>query len=426
MTAYYIINGRVIDPAKKIDAKLNVYVNNGRIVDVTTAKKIPSGAQVIDAKNCIVAPGFIDMHVHLRDPGFEYKEDIESGTRAAAAGGFTMVCCMPNTSPINDTAAVTEYILDRARSVGAVGVRPIGAISRGQKGEILADIGDMAKAGVVAISDDGHPVTNAGLMRRALEYARAFDLLVISHCEEPSLARNGVMHEGALSTELGLKGIPSISEELMVSREIMLSHLTGARVHIAHVSSAGSVSLIRAAKAQKIQVTAEVTPNHLSLTDVSVSDYNPNTKVNPPLRSEDDRRELIKALADGTIDIIATDHAPHNIVDKEAGFQDAAFGILGLETALPLALKLVHDRKLSMKRLIEAVSTAPARILKLTTKASLSCGADADITLFDPDHAWTIQASKFFSKSRNTPFDGLRVRGIVKWTLVGGKVVFKN
>lgn len=424
MSATFIINGRVIDPAKRIDARLNVHIDGGKVVEVTASERVPSGAEVLDAKGCIVAPGFIDLHAHLREPGFEYKEDVESGTRAAAAGGFTTVCCMPNTNPVNDTAAVTEYLRERARQVGAVGVLPIGAISRGQKGEGLADIGDMAAAGAVAISDDGRPVMDAGLMRRAMEYAKAFHLPVISHCEDMALRGHGVMHEGAVSTALGLRGIPRACEEAMVARDIMLCRLTGCPLHIAHVSSKGSVELVRRAKAEGLPVTAEVTPHHVSLTDESVADYDPNTKVNPPLRGEEDRRELIRALADGTIDAIATDHAPHDITDKETGFEDAAFGMVGLETALPLSLKLVHDRKLTLKRLIDALSAAPARILGLAGKGTLARGADADITIFDHDLGWTIQAARFLSKSRNTPFNGLRVRGKVRWTIAGGRIVF--
>lgn len=424
MQSYFIINGRVIDPAKKINAKMNVHIAGGKVVELTQSKKIPAGAEVIDAKGTIVAPGFIDMHVHLREPGQEYKEDIASGTRAAAAGGFTTICCMPNTKPANDSASITEFILERARVAGTVNVLPVGAISKGQKGETLADIGDMAKAGAIAISDDGNGVANSALMRHAMEYANAFGLPVISHCEECSLSAEGVMHEGHVSTELGLRGIPSASEEIMVARDILLSELTGCPFHVAHASSAGTVHLISDAKTRGLRVTAEVTPHHLTLTDESVSGYDTNTKVNPPLRAEADRRELIKALADGTIDVIATDHAPHNITDKEVGYEDASFGMIGLETALPLVLKLVRDKKITIKRMIESLSTAPAKILKLQGKGTLARGADADLTIFDPDAAWTIQSSRFESKSRNTPFDGMRVQGRVKWTIAGGKIVY--
>ena len=424
MASYFIVNGRVIDPAKKIDSKLNVLIAEGKVAELTQSRSAPDGAEVIDARGCIVAPGFIDMHCHLREPGEEYKEDIESGTRAAAAGGFTTVCCMPNTKPANDTAAVTEYILERARAVGTVEVRPVGAISRGQKGEALADIGDMARSGAVAVSDDGCPVMNASLMRRAMDYARAFDVPIVSHCEDLNLRGDGVMHESAVSTELGLRGIPSACEESMVARDIMLAALTGARLHVAHLSTAGSVELVRRAKEKKLPVTAEVTPHHLSLTDEAVAGYDADTKVNPPLRSESDRRELIRGLADGTIDAIATDHAPHDITDKEMGFEGAAFGMVGFETALPLALKLVHDKRISMKRMVEAFTSAPARILRLVGKGTLAKGSDADVVIFDPEAAWKIDAHKFASKSRNTPFDGLRVLGKVRWTIAGGKVVY--
>lgn len=425
MTTHFIVNGRIVDPLKKIDSKLSILVQDGKIRDITDSKKAPSNADVIDAKGCIVAPGFVDMHVHLREPGHEYKEDIESGTRAASAGGFTTICCMPNTNPVNDTAAVTEFIVDRARTLGTVNVRPIGAITQGLKGEGLADIGDMARAGAVAISDDGFSVMNAELLRRAMEYAKAFGLLVISHCDDINLHGKGVMNEGHVSTELGLCGIPSAAEEVIVARDIMLAALTNTRLHIAHVSTAGAVALIRQAKADGICVTAETTPHHLTLTEEAVAGYDTNTKVNPPLRSDNDRHELIRGLVDGTIDAVATDHAPHDITEKENGFQDAAFGMIGLETALPLTLKLVKDRKLTLKRLVEVLSMAPAKILGFEGKGTLAKGADADIVIFDPDAPTTIQSSRFFSKSRNTPFDGMRVLGKVKWTMSSGRVVFK-
>ncbi len=424
MTTLFIMNGRVIDPSTKVDGKLSVLVRDGKIVEVGQSKKAPDGAEVIDAKGLIVCPGLIDMHVHLREPGFEYKEDIESGSKAAVAGGVTSVLCMPNTDPVNDCASVTEYILDRARAVGLANVYPAGAITRGLKGEALADIGDMAKAGALALTDDGRPVMNSGVMRRAMEYAMAFDLPLISHSEDTSLAAGGVMNEGAVSVELGLRGIPSAAEEAMVARDIMLSELTGASLHVAHVSTKGSVHLIRDAKNRGIKVTAEATPHHLTLTEDAVSDYDPNTKVNPPLRTESDRRAVTKALADGTIDAIATDHAPHNIIDKEAGFEEAAFGLVGLETLLPLSLSLVKERKITLKRMIEALTSAPARILGLGDKGTLAKGADADITIFDPDQAWTVQSSRFESKSRNTPFEGLRVNGKVRYTIVGGRIVY--
>ncbi len=424
MADIFIANGRVIDPAAKVDGKLNVIIRDGKVAQLTASKQAPEGAVVIDARDQIVAPGFIDLHVHLREPGFEYKEDIESGTRAAAAGGFTTVCCMPNTDPVNDCAAVTGYILDRARAVGAVDVLPIGAISRGLAGEAMADIGDMAAAGAVAITDDGKPVTDAGLMRRAMEYARGFDLPVVSHCEVASLAV-GVINEGAISAETGMAGTPAEAEEIMVSRDIMLAGLTGARLHIAHVSAAGSVRLIREAKERGIKVTAEATPHHMSLTEEAVLDFDPNTKMNPPLRTEGDRNALIKALSDGTIDAIATDHAPHAITDKEVGFEDASCGIVGLETMLPLMLGHVHEKHLTLRRLVEALTASPARILKLAGKGTIRAGSPADVVIFDPEESHTIQASRFASKGRNTPFDGLRVRGRVRCTIRNGVVVYR-
>ena len=425
MKPLFITNGRVIDPAKKIDGIMNVVVINGKISAITSAKKIPDGAEVINAKGAIVAPGFIDMHCHLRDPGEEYKEDIQSGSAAAAAGGFTSICCMPNTTPVNDGTSVTEYILNRAAEVSCVNVFPVGAITKGLKGENLSDIGDLASAGAVAISDDGRPVMNAIVMRRAMEYANTFGLPVISHAEDLNLRGRGVMNEGATSTELGLRGIPSAAEESMIARDILLCGLTHSHLHIAHVSTAGGVEMVRQAKKLKFPVTCEVTPHHLTLTEHAVHGYDPNTKVNPPLRSENDRRELIAGLADGTIDAIATDHAPHDITEKERGFEESAFGMIGFETALPLCLKLVHDKKITMRRLLEALTISPAKILDLKGKGSLAAGKDADIVIFNPNEPVTVRASSLRSKSRNTPFDGWHLRGKVLYTIVGGNVVFR-
>lgn len=426
MKPIFIKNGRVIDPAKKIDSVMNVVVLNGKISAITSAKNVPQDAEIIDAKGMIVAPGFIDLHCHLREPGEEYKEDIESGSRAAAAGGFTTVCCMANTSPVNDCASVTEYIINRARVCASVNVLPIGAVTKGLKGEGLADIGDLACAGAVAISDDGRPVMNAMIMRRAMEYAQSFNLPIISHAEDLNLRGRGVMHEGATSTELGLRGIPAVAEEAMIARDILLCGLTGSRLHIAHVSTAGGVEMVREAKKLKLPVTCEVTPHHLTLTEQVVHGYDSNAKVNPPLRSEYDRRELVIGLADGTIDAVATDHAPHDITEKEKGFEESSFGMIGFETALPLVLKLVHDKKVQMKRAIEALTIKPASILNLKKKGTLAVGADADIVIFNPHEAVTIRASQFKSKSRNTPFDGWRLLGKVHYTIVGGCIVFKS
>ena len=426
MTAYFITNGRVIDPASKRDGKFTVHVDEGRVVALTQSGKVPKGAEVIDAKGCIVTPGFIDMHVHLRDPGQEYKEDIASGTRAAVAGGFTTVCCMPNTDPAIDCASVAEYIIERAREVGLANVIPVGAISKGLAGERMSDIGDLAGAGACAISDDGRPVMNASLMRRAMEYARAFGLPVIAHSEDAELAAGGVMNEGTVSTQLGLRGIPAAAEESMIARDILIAELACAHLHVAHVSTAGSAELIRQAKGRGLRVTAEATPHHLMLTEDAVEGYDPNTKVNPPLRTEADRIALVKALADGTIDAIATDHAPHNIIDKEMGFEGAAFGISGLETMLPLMLSLVKERKLTLPRMVEALTAAPARILKIEGRGALAPGSCADITIFDTQRTRTIRADRFASKGKNTPFDGLRVLGSVRHTIVGGKIVYSG
>lgn len=426
MTTIFIKNGRVIDPSKKLDAKTNILIKDGKIAAISSSKKVPEDAHVIDAKNAIVAPGFIDMHCHLRDPGEEYKEDISSGSQAAAAGGFTTICCMPNTKPVNDSASVTEYIFNRARALACVNVLPIGALTKRQEGKSLADIGDLATTGVVAVSNDGVPLMDASVMRHAMEYAASFKLPVVSHAEDLNLSGRGVMHEGPVSTELGLRGIPSAAEESIIMRDILLASLTGCNLHVAHVSSAGGVEMIREAKKLKIPVTCEVTPHHLTLTDSAIHGYDPNTKVNPPLRSEMDRKELLTGLADGTIDAVATDHAPHDITEKEEGFETSAFGVIGLETALPLCLKLVHDKKISMRRLIDALSHRPAKILNLNKKGSLAVGSDADVVIFNPNDSVIIRTQNFKSKSRNTPFDGWRLRGKVLYTIVGGNIVFKT
>lgn len=423
MTTLALLNARVIDPAQKLDQHLNVLVRNGKIAELTSSTI--SADEVIDAKGCVVCPGLIDPHVHLREPGFEYKEDIASGSQAAVAGGFTTICCMANTNPVNDCASVTAYIIDRAKQAQLAKVLPIGAVSRGLKGELLADIGDMAGIGIVAISDDGRPVMNSSLMRRAMEYAKAFDIPVITHAEDLSLAK-GVMSEGRVATELGLKGIPHASEEIMIARDIFLAELTGAHLHVAHLSSKGSLDLIHLAKARGIKVTSEVSPHHLTLTDEAVRGYNVNAKMHPPLRTEADRQALIAGLADGTIDIIATDHAPHGIVDKEAGFDLAASGIVGLETSLPIVLSLVQAKQLTLPRVIEAMTTFPAQIFNLKGRGRIKQGDEADITVFNPSAAWSIDASTFFSKSRNTPYDGWKVTGKIVATIVSGRVVYRG
>jgi len=412
-----IKNGRIIDPVNNVDRQSDLLVVNGCIVD--PADGVPSGVREIDASGCWVVPGLIDMHVHLREPGEEYKEDILSGTRAAAAGGFTGVACMPNTKPVNDSRAVTSMILAQAAK-GACRVHPVGAISKSSEGTSLAEFGEMKEAGVVAVSDDGLPVRDSQLMRRALEYAGDFGLAVISHSEEPSLSR-GVMNEGAVSTRLGLKGIPTAAESIMVYREIALAEYTKKKIHIAHVSSAMSTDLIRTAKARGVQVTAETTPHYFTLTDEAVEGYNTNAKMNPPLRSEEDRQAIRQGLADGTFDAIATDHAPHSILEKEVEFDRAMNGIIGLETSLPLSLALVRDGLIDERQLIELMSSNPARILGLAA-GTLSIGAVADITLIDPDLAFTYTEDQVVSKSKNSPFLGWKLQGRAMLTVVGGRI----
>ncbi len=417
-----IKGGRVIDPVNRVDKVMDLRIEKGRI---TRIGKGLSADRVIQASGLWVTPGLIDIHVHLREPGFEYKETIETGSVAAAAGGFAAMACMPNTDPVNDTGSVTDFIMTQARKSALVHVFPIGALSRGQKGETLAEIGDMAERGAVALSDDGKPVMNAELMRRGMEYAKTFGLPVISHCEDLNLSAEGVMHEGEVSTRLGLPGIPSVSEEVMVERDILLSELTGAVLHIAHVSSRGSVERIRKAKKLGIRVTAEVTPHHLTLTHEALLTYDTNLKVNPPLRSEADRQALIEGLLDGTIDAVASDHAPHNIAEKETEFENAAFGMIGLETSLSLMLRLVHEGILTPSQLVERMAAGPARILGIRDWV-LREGAPANVTLIHPDMVFNVAADRFRSKSRNTPFNGWELKGKAVCTLVSGKVVYED
>jgi dihydroorotase len=412
-----IKNGRIIDPASKVDEKLDILISDGKIVKLGSSGSLSSpDAQVIDAAGKLVVPGLIDMHVHLREPGFEYKETITTGTAAAKAGGFTSVCCMPNTNPVNDNRSVTEFILSQAAREASARVFPIGAITKGSKGEELSEMGELRAAGCVAISDDGRPVMNAAIMRRAMEYARVFDLLVISHCEDSSLSAKGVMNEGFVSTELGLRGIPRSAEDVMTARDISLAELTGGRVHIAHVSTAGSVDLLRAAKARGVKVTAETCPHYFTLTDETVRGYNTMAKMNPPLRTAEDVAAIKAGLKDGTIDVIVTDHAPHGMDEKSGEFDYAPFGIVGLETALGLSLKLVQEGVLSMQQLIERMSTAPGRIIR--NGGTLSAGAVADVTIIDPGIEWTVDTSQFRSKSKNTPFNGWKLTGRAVQTLV--------
>jgi len=430
MNEIIISGGRVIDPISGLEGEHTITIRDGKIASIEKGKKKSgakgepdSGAVMIDATGMIVTPGFTDIHVHLREPGFEYKEDIESGSRAAVAGGFTTVCCMPNTDPVNDTASVCEYIRKRAASVALCRVLPVGAISHGLKGEALADIGDLKEAGAIAISDDGKPVMNSLLMRRAAEYASSFDLPIVDHCEDVYLSNGGVMNEGAMSTELGMRGIPAAAEEVQVARDIALAKLTGAHFHITHVSTAGAVELIRDAKKRKINITCDVTPHHLTLTEQALADYDTRFKVNPPLRGEKDVKELIRALNDGTIDCVATDHAPQGIVDKELGFDTAAFGMVGLETALPVMLKLVNEKKISLKKMVELL-TCGINVLRKSASNGLRKGSVADVTIFDPEAKIIVDSSKFSSKSGNTPYEGWKLNGLVKFTIFEGKIVF--
>jgi len=417
--------GRVVDPARGIDEDLDVLIEDGRVIEVS-AKAKPHGAEVVDASGLVVCPGFIDLHVHLREPGREDKETIATGTRAAAAGGFTAVCAMPNTEPVNDRAEVTRAILDRARGTAAVRVYPIGAITKGSLGEELAEYGDLREAGCVAVSDDGRPVASARVMRRALEYARAFDLTVIDHCEEPTLAEGASMNEGPVSTILGLKGNPPVGEAIMAERDVLLAELTHGKVHIAHISAAASVDSVRRGKARGVRVTAEATPHHLLLTDQAVreSSYDTSTKVNPPLRADADRQAVVEGLRDGTIDCIATDHAPHCVDDKKVEFDHAAFGIAGLETAVPLCLdRLVGARLIDLGRLVALLSTNPARVLGLPG-GTLAPGSPADVTVLDLGRRVKVNPDKFESKGRNTPFAGWTLRGGAAMTIVGGRIVW--
>jgi dihydroorotase len=424
MPALLIKNGRVIDPASRHDAVADVWIEDGLIKGVGANLSL-AGAQVFDATGLIVAPGFIDMHVHLREPGFEHSETIESGARAAAAGGFTSICPMPNTAPVNDSPTVTTYIIEKARRHAVVNVFPIGAITRGSLGEELAAIGSMRQAGAVAISDDGRPVMNAQLMRRAMEFARSFKMPVINHCEDLHLSAGGDMHEGVESVRLGLRGIPGSSEDVMVARDILLAELTGARYHVAHISSRHSVAMVAFAKLKGLSVTSEATPHHLTLTDAGMIPYDSNYKMKPPLRSAGDVNAVIEGVVKGAIDAIATDHAPHAGSEKMQEFEKCPFGIIGLETALGIALEhLVHSGKINITRLIEMFTVNPARILSIP-RGTLAVGAPADVTIFSTDRQWTYDVNKSLSKSRNSPFNGVSFRGGPVVTIVSGKIVWQ-
>lgn len=420
-----IQGGRVIDPSQGIDETLDVLVENGVVKELGKGLAPSAGCEVIDATGLIVTPGLIDMHVHLRDPGLEYKEDIGSGTKAAAAGGFTSVACMPNTKPVNDNKAVTSYIIAKAKAEGSVNVFPVGSITQGSRGELLSEMGELKESGCVAVSDDGHPVTNSELMRRALEYAKGMGIMVISHAEDLSLVGVGVMNEGFVATELGLKGIPWAAEDAATARDVYLAEFTDSPLHVAHVSTKGSLRIIRNAKARGVKVTCETAPHYFTLTDEAVRGYNTNAKMNPPLRTADDVAAVKEALRDGTIDAIATDHAPHHLDEKDVEFNEALNGIIGLETSLPLSLKLVEEGILDLPALVEKMACNPAKILGID-RGTLKAGAVADVTIIDPHAVWTVEAEKLASKSKNSPFLGCEMKGAAAYTIVAGRVVYSR
>lgn len=419
-----IKGGRVIDPANNIDKVTDVFIDKGVISEIGDNLELDGlDMEVIDASGKIVSPGLVDMHCHLRDPGQEYKEDIETGTKSAAMGGITSVACMPNTNPVIDNEAIVTYIRSKAKEVGYVNVYPIGAISKGLEGKELAEIGELKFAGAVAISDDGRPVVESGLMRRAMEYADMFDMTVISHCEDLGLANGGHMNEGYMSTYLGLRGITRAAEEVMVSRDIIIAEATGTAIHIAHVSTRGSVELVRQAKKRGVRVTCETCPHYFSLTEKAVDGYNTNAKMNPPLRTDDDVAAIKAGLKDGTIDCIATDHAPHHTDEKNCEFALALNGIVGFETSLGLGLScLVKEGVLTVNELIEKMSVNPSRILGLN-KGNLSSGNAADIIIFNPEEEWTVDVSKFKSKSKNSPYNGFRLFGKPEYVIVSGNII---
>lgn len=431
-------NARIIDPASGTDAVLDLLVEEGRIKQIGRGIPDPGGpaprgggqgpssaGEVIECSGKLLVPGLFDMHCHLREPGFEYKETIESGSRAGAAGGYTSLVCMANTQPVNDNRSITDFILRQAREGASTHVFPVGAVTKDLKGDSLAEIGELKDAGVVALSDDGKPVTNSGLYRRALEYARGFGLPVISHCEDPALSGRGVMNEGRVSTSLGLRGIPNAAEEVMVLRDIALAELTGSALHVAHVSTAGSVRAIREAKGRGVNVTAETAPHYFTLTDEAVRGFDTHTKMSPPLRTAKDVAAVIQGLKDGTVDAIATDHAPQSAIEKDVEFDYAANGIIGLETSLPLTLRLVQEGHLTLGQAIEKLTVGPARILGVE-KGKIARGGDADLTLIDLEREQTIEVSRFQSKSRNSPFQGWRLKGFAALTMTAGKIVYRG
>jgi dihydroorotase len=426
MRPILIRGGRVLDPSRSIDAISDLLLSEGRVEASGRSLGTPDGALVLDARGMVVAPGLIDLHVHLREPGQEDLETVATGAMAAAAGGFSAVCAMPNTDPVTDNQAAVGFIVSQAQRAGKARVYPIGAISLGQKGQQLAEFGELVGAGAVAVSDDGKPVVSSHLMRTALEYARTFGIPVADHCEDPTLAEGGAMHEGLVATRLGLKGVPAAAEEIMVARDILLAELTGGHVHLCHMSTRGSVELIRRAKERGIRVTAEACPHHFTLTHEACEGYNTNAKMNPPLREPEDREAIRQALRDGTIDVICTDHAPHHYDAKEREFDDAPNGIIGLETALGLAItELVESGILTLAQLVDRLSVAPARIFSLPG-GSLAPGHPADVVILDPAARWVVDPNAFYSKSRNTPFGGRHLVGRAEVTIVRGQVVFQR
>lgn len=420
--------GRVVDPSRKVDGEADLLIKDGKIVHCGKALpkgKKPSAGEALDLRGMWVVPGLIDMHTHLREPGFEYKETLASGSEAAVAGGFCSVACMPNTNPVNDSRSVTEFIRRKAAECGIANIYPIAAISMKSEGALLTEFWDLKDSGAIGFSDDGRPVMNASLMRRALEYASSLDMPVIVHCEDKNLSSGGVMHEGAVATELGLAGIPGIAEDVMVARDLLLAEFTGAAVHIAHVSTAGAVRLIREAKARGVRVTAETAPHYFSLTDEAVRGFDTSAKVYPPLRGSEDREAVREGLSDGTLDVIASDHAPHARTDKEVEFDYAASGLTGLETSFALSFRLVADGVLTFSDLIEKMTMNPARILRLP-KGTLAAGADADITVIDPKREWTVDRTLFCSRGKNSPFHGWIMKGKPVLTVVGGVIRYRD
>jgi dihydroorotase len=424
-----LTGARVIDPAQKIDAAMDVLLENGKVAKIGTgllaAAKIKDTGKtkIIDLPGMIISPGLIDMHTHLREPGQEYKETVASGAEAAVAGGFTSIACMPNTDPVNDNRSITEFVKRKAIEANLANVYPIGAVSKKSAGEQLTEFWDLKEAGIVALSDDGKPVMDAALMRRAMEYGHSLSLPIISHCEDTNLSAGGLMNESYYSTILGLRGIPVAAEEVMVSRDILIAEFTRTGIHIAHVSTEGSVRLIREAKKRGLKITAETAPHYFTLTDESLQTYDTSLKVNPPLRSTDDIKAIKDGLADGTLDAIASDHAPHARTDKELEFEYAANGISGLETSLALSLRLVSEGVLTWPELIAKMSINPAQILRLS-KGTIAVGADADITIIDPGLKWTVDVKNFFSKGKNSPFHGWEMRGRAILTIVGGEIKY--